>query len=463
MMQLQTISNAIGATLLFKSKEDGSEQDNNVLIKGVTTDSRTACTGQLFVALKGERFDAHDYVAQAEKNGATAALLERQIKTELPVLLVENSLQSLGKTAKWWRHQFEIPVIGITGSVGKTTVKEMLGSIFAQTGKGVVTQGNLNNEIGVPLTLTRLQKDDLYAIVEMGMSNAGEISRLTDMVQPNVALINNAAAAHLEELGTLQAVAKAKGEIFEGLAKKGTAVINADDEFADYWKKLVGDKKIISFGLHKPSDVTAGYQLVEQGSIIQLVFQQQEIEINLPLMGKHNVSNALAAASVALAAGLSLQQIRDGLQDCNNAKGRLQRSLINGVTVIDDTYNANPASMRAAIDVLAAANGVRKVLIVGDMGELGATSESAHIEVGEYAKHSGIDELYACGELSQLIAQGFGKQAYWFDNKQDLLNELKNKLTSDWYVLVKASRFAAMEEVVDGIHKILTTNNFSRN
>lgn len=453
MMQLQVIAKAIGATLL----------GNDVAINGVTTDSRKKCTGDLFVALKGERFDAHEYVNQAEQNGAAAALLEREVQTKLPVLLVENSLASLGRTAKWWRQQFDIPVVGITGSVGKTTVKQMAGSIFAQIGKGVVTEGNLNNEIGVPLTLTRLREDDLYAVVEMGMSYIGEISRLTDMAQPSVALVNNAAAAHLEGLGSLEAVAQAKGEIFEGLANDGIAIINADDTFADYWKDLASKKQIMTFALENAADVTADYELNGFGSVIKLKSEQGEVTINLPLPGKHNVSNALAAASLALASGLSLEQIRVGLEKCSNAKGRLQISQNQGVTIIDDTYNANPASMRAAIDVLSETQSQYKVLIVSDMGELGNESDSAHKEIGDYASKRGINKLYACGELSKLTAQAFGEHGYWFNDKQALLEELKISLQPGLCVLVKASRFAAMEEVVDGINQILSSNGAMRN
>ena len=304
MMQLSQVSQAV----------DGQMIGKDVALLGLTTDTRFQCNDQLFVALKGENFDAHDFVAQAEHAGASALLVEHEVDSELPKVIVVDCHQALKDIASWWRAQFVIPVIGVTGSVGKTRVKEMLGCIFSEIGQGVVTQGNLNNEIGMPLTLMKLDKDDRYAIVEMGMNHAGEIDRLTRIAKPTIAVINNAAAAHLEGLGTVEAVAKAKGEIFAGLSDDGVAVINADDTYANLWRELIGERHSWSFGFSESADVRAEYETKQYGLKIKVKAPEQEFKVKLATFGKHNVSNALAAIAVALCANIPAKLIAAGLE-----------------------------------------------------------------------------------------------------------------------------------------------------
>jgi len=447
MMQLAHISDAIDGQLIGMDR----------LLEGVTTDSRGDCSDRLFIALSGPNFDAHDFIPQAQQQGAVAALVQRDIDTQLPLIKVADTQVALTQMAAWWRHQFVLPVIGVTGSVGKTTVKEMLGAIFAELGKGLVTHGNLNNEIGVPLTLLRLKPNDLYAIIEMGMNHAGEISRLTEMAKPTIALINNAGEAHLEGLGSVEAVAKAKGEIFQGLAQDGTAIINADDDYASMWQVLAAKHKQISFGLSNKADVTATYEN-ENGNIVMQVMAlcsmfEHRFEVTLSAFGEHNVSNALAAIAASLAANIPLDLIINGLSNYQTVGGRLNPKHLGALLLIDDTYNANPASMQAAINVLANYKTQTKYLIVGDMGELGDDVEAAHIAVGDYAKQQGIDCLYACGMFAEQVAQAFSGVAHSFTSQDALIEFLSDHLPDEGVCLVKGSRFTHMEKVVEFIDK----------
>lgn len=438
MMQLSQVSEAVKGQLIGQ----------DAFVQGVSTNTRDACDERLFIALKGENFDAHDFLPQAEHAGATAAMLDRVVETTLPTILVDDTHQALKDMAAWWRAQFVIPLVGVTGSVGKTTVKEMLGAIFAELGKGVVTQGNLNNEIGVPLTLLRLQEGDRYAVIEMGMNHRGEISRITHIARPTIALVNNAAAAHLEGLGSIEAVAQAKGEIFEGLSADGVAVINADDRFAATWKEMVGARKVITFGLHAEADVTADYQQHNDALEIKVAVGDKSKKIQLQTMGEHNVRNALAAVAVAVAANIPLAKIKHGLEAYRPIGGRLNVHRIGAKTLIDDTYNANPASMAAAIAVLS--DYADSCLITGDMGELGDSAEAAHRELGRLAARSGIAQLYACGEFAPLVAQSFGEGAFAFAQQDQLIQALTNQFNAD-AVLVKGSRSAKMERVVQAL------------
>lgn len=448
MMHLAQISQALNGQLM------GSD----VALSGVTTDTRGSCHGELFVALKGDRFDAHDFVADAQQAGAAAVLIDHDVDSSLPKVLVTDTHQALKEFAAWWRAQFVIPVIGVTGSVGKTTVKEMLGCIFAEMGKGVVTKGNLNNEIGLPLTVLRLQQDDQYAILEMGMNHAGEISRLTSIAKPTIAMVNNAAAAHLEGLGTVEGVAKAKGEIFEGLSDDGVAVINADDQYVELWRELIGERQTVSFGLSKEADVTAEYQLTQNGLRLNVKAANESFKVTLATLGKHNVSNALAAIAVATSANIPIDLIQAGLSKYRPLGGRLNADSVGGVTLIDDTYNANPASMQAAIEVLAQYD--NSILIVGDMGELGDSVEAAHRQVGVVAADNHIDHLYACGNFAELVASSFSGDGQSFNTQDALLTCLSDTLLgktakTNTAILVKGSRFARMENVVKHINEIL--------
>ncbi|HSI38189.1 MAG TPA: UDP-N-acetylmuramoyl-tripeptide--D-alanyl-D-alanine ligase [Methylotenera sp.] len=420
----------------------------------VGADSRKIVPGQLFVALKGEHFDGHDFAEQAIKQGAAAVLVSSP-SSATPAIVVKDTYQGLGELAAYWRNKFAMPVAAITGSNGKTTVKEMLASILRAAAKApeavLATQGNLNNHIGLPLTMLNLNAQHRYAVIEMGMNHTGEISYLTKLAKPTVALINNAGSAHIGELGSFEAIARAKGEIFEGLADDGIAVINADDVFAPLWKTLIGQHETISFGLKNTADVSASYELQADASALDIKTPQGQFSTVLPTPGLHNVMNALAATSAALAMGVELSAIAEGLQNYAGVKGRLQHLKgINGALVIDDTYNANPLSMKAAIDVLMAKSG-EKLLVLGDMGELGDDAAALHTEIGSYAKAAGVDALFTLGTLSQEMATAFGAGAKHYASAEALASELAAKLKATSVVLVKGSRFMAMERIVKEI------------
>jgi UDP-N-acetylmuramoyl-tripeptide--D-alanyl-D-alanine ligase len=445
MMLLSEAANAIQATLL------GAD----VTFTSVGTDSRSVTKAQLFVALKGDNFDGHSFAAQAIAQGAAAVLISDKALNVQPAILVDDTCQSLGELAEYWRSKFDIPLAAVTGSNGKTTVKEMLASILRaacdQPDEVLATVGNLNNHIGLPLTLLKLNAQHRYAVAEMGMNHTGEISYLSKIGKPTVALINNAGNAHIGELGSFEAIARAKGEIFEGLAEDGTAVINADDVFAPLWLGLAGQRKIMTFGLKNKADVTAQYQLHASASDIEITTPQGAVKVNLPTPGLHNVMNALAATSAALAMGTSLQAIASGLENYAGVKGRLQQKAgLNGALVIDDTYNANPMSMKVAIDVLMAMPG-EKILVLGDMGELGDNAAEMHAEIGSYAKASGLKSLFVLGDMSAETAKAFGAGAKHYATPQDLVTDLRKQMQQGTNVLVKGSRFMAMERVVNEI------------
>lgn len=428
----------------------------DVLFTSVGTDSRAIAQGQLFVALKGEKFDGHTYAAEALAQGAAAVMVNQSANLSgLTALVVEDTYQALGQLATYWRGKFSLPVVAITGSNGKTTVKEMVAAILrteaGQDGRVLATLGNLNNHIGLPLTLLKLREHHRYTVVEMGMNHRGEIRYLTKIGKPDVAVINNAGNAHLGELGSYEAIAEAKGEILEGLGVAGIAILNADDRFFSFWETLVNGKKIIKFGLQSPADVTASYQLQTAGSALELNTPQGKVSVHLPVPGLHNVMNALAAIAAVLALNVPLASVKVGLENFHSAKGRLQvLQGLQGATVIDDTYNANPASMKAAIDVLQACAG-KRILVLGDMGELGEDAPAMHKEVGEYAKHAGIDALYSLGDVSVEMSKAYGSGAKHYETLETLIDDLKKLLQANTTVLVKGSRFMAMERVVKAI------------
>lgn len=425
----------------------------DVEFHGVSTDTRSLPAGALFIALRGPRFDAHDYVAEAAARGAVALLVERAVDSPLPQLIVRDTRLALGRLAAAWRLHCNTPLVAITGSNGKTTVKEMSRAIFAQSGAVLATEGNLNNDIGVPLTLLRLTPQHRHAVIEMGANHAGEIAYLSDLAQPDAAVITNAGPAHLEGFGSVEGVARAKGEIYRGLRENGVAVINADDAFADLWRGMAGTQRQLCFGMAPEATVTARWQPEGCGSRLWLQTPVGEAELLLPVPGRHNVMNALAAAALALALDLSLEAIRRGLEGMQGVAGRLaRRAAFNGAQLIDDSYNANPASMRAAIDVLAACAAPR-ILVVGDMGELGANAMQLHREVGAYARSAGIDALYATGPLSLATVEGFGMRAQHFADCAALAAALRKVLTVDSTVLVKGSRSARMERVVEALQE----------
>lgn len=427
----------------------------DVEINSVGIDSRSIKQGQLFVAIKGENFDGHDYVAQSLSGGAAAALVE--VHKNTTAVKVKDTRLALGDLAAYWRKKIKAPIVAITGSNGKTTVKEMLASILmvaaGSPDKVLATQGNLNNDLGMPLTLLKARPDHAYVILEMGMNHLGEISYLTNLAKPNIAIVNNAGEAHLGELGSMDAIAKAKGEIFEGLTNDGIAIINQDDVYADFWKTLSNHHRQITFGLNSNADVTATFQLKEMCSELRLKTQAGEVTFDLPVAGIHNVRNALAASAVATALNISLKNIAEGLAGFSGVKGRLQEKIgRSDSVVIDDTYNANPVSMKAAIDVLGARQGER-VLVMGDMGELGSDAEHMHAEIGRYARQIGIEKLFAIGQLSRQAAEAFGLKAKHYDSIDVLSDDILSLMNAKTTVLVKGSRFMQMERVVEKITK----------
>lgn len=442
MMQLSTIANALNAQML------GSD----VTFTSVGTDSRHITQDQLFVALKGDKFDGHAYAAQALKDGAAAVMIADANLAVSPAIVVKDTYQALGEMAAFWRDQFTLPIAAITGSSGKTTVKEMLAAILsaASGDKAAVlaTEGNLNNHIGLPLTLLKLHAQHQFAVIEMGMNHAGEIRYLTKLTKPQVALINNAGTAHIGELGSRENIAKAKAEIFEGLSKNGTAVINADDDFAADWLAQNQDKKIMTFGLNKKADVSAQYQTEDGAMQLQLSTPNGAAQVKLHVLGEHNVRNALAASAAALALGVSLDDVVTGLGQFASVKGRLNwLQGLHGARLIDDTYNANPDSMRAAIDVLSTQQGT-PILVMGDMGELGDDAADMHAQIGQYAQQKGIAQLLATGDLSAHAVQHFGANAQHFLTKEALIAGVLPLMKSGATVLVKGSRFMRMEQVV---------------
>lgn len=423
----------------------------NPPITGVATDTRKAMPGALFVALKGERFDAHDFVADARARGAAAALVSRPVDVDLPQLLVADTRLALGELAAAWRRQLAPKVIGLTGSCGKTSVKEMIAAILRLDGRTLATQGNLNNEIGVPLTLLQLSADDRYAVIEMGANHRGEIAYCASLAVPDVALVTLVAPAHLEGFGSIDGVAEAKAEIYQALPPTATAVINADDAYAGVFRLRAGVRAQLAFGLHAGADVRAVDVSLGADSRAQFTLclpDGDQRRIHLPLPGKHNVMNALSAAAATFALGLKGELIARGLQQAPSVAGRLiLRRALAGGTVIDDTYNANLGSVKAAIDVLASRAGQR-TLVLGDMGELGASADSMHAEAGAYAKAAGIERLLTLGTLSRAATAAFGAGGEHFSDLDTLLARLQGQPGSSDTLLVKGSRSARMERVV---------------
>lgn len=418
---------------------------------GISTDTRTLDTENLFFALVGPRFDGHGYVEQARMKGAAAAVVNYPVTTPLPLLQVADTQQALGQLARHWRARFSIPVVGITGSNGKTTVKEMIAAILSCLGPVLATKGNLNNDIGVPLTLAGLNAEHGSAVVEMGANHAGEIAYLAGLARPTVAIVTNAGPAHLEGFGSLEGVARAKGELFAALAADAIAIINADDPYATLWHELAQGHQILTFGLTPTADVTASYTSGIDGTSLELRTPQGTIGLHLPLLGRHNLVNALGAAAAALAAGASLAQVRQGLESLGSVSGRLQRKKRrDGGLVIDDTYNANPASLQAAIDVLKEFSGERW-LVLGDMAELGDNAATLHAEVGAYAAQAGIDRLFTLGALAGHAARACGRSAQTFADINPLIAALEENLRTDITVLIKGSRSMGMERVVQAL------------
>ena len=424
----------------------------DVEFHGVSTDTRSLQRGNLFVALSGPNFDGHRFVPEAAAKGAVAALVSERVDTALPQLVVPHTRTGLGQLAAAWRARFSLPLIAVTGSNGKTTVKEMIAAIVAQSGPVLVTHGNFNNDIGVPLTLFRLDGKQRYAVIEMGANHAGEIGTLTRIAQPTVALITNAGPAHLEGFGSIAGVAHAKGEIFGGLSADGIAVINADDAYAELWRTLAGRHRTLSFGLTQPADVSAQWEAHADGSVLHLVTPAGRLALRLKLPGQHNVMNALAATAAALAAGAPLTDIQYGLENMQPVAGRLHiRAGRNGARIIDDSYNANPASLAAGLAVLAAQPGM-KWLVLGDMAELGPDAGHLHSEVGRAARAAGAEQLYCVGALSREAAQTFGPGAHHFATQHELIDALTAALATALTTTVARKHAEAITLLVKGSH-----------
>ena len=433
---------------------ESTYQGDDVTFTGCSTNSREINSGELFIALKGERFDGHDFINDAVKRGACAALIDKNDSISIPSIQVTNTRYAMGTLAQKWRNNFDIPLVAITGSNGKTTVKEMLTSILRLKAPVLSTRGNLNNDIGVPLTLFGMGHEHQYAVIEMGANHPGEIARLSQIARPTVAVITQCAPAHLEGFGSIDGVARAKAEIYENLEPVGIAIINSDDTYADFWREKIPGLRQFSFGLDKPSDLTATsvHQSSESGKTNFILSSPAgSIDITLSLLGKHNVLNALAASACALCLDIDLTLIKQGLEKMIAVKGRLElKSGFGNSKIIDDTYNANPASLDAAIKVLSAFQG-KRWLVLGDMGELGPDAGKLHKEVGVKAAANGIDKLFSLGDLSQASTNSFGEGAQHFKVEEELITNIRNEINHEVTVLIKGSRAMHMENIVNAL------------
>lgn len=434
----------------------GELKGGDLSLDAVTTDTRKLTPGCLFVALKGERFDAHDFAEQAKEGGAGALLVSRPLAVDLPQVIVQDTRLAFGELAAWVRAQVPVRVVALTGSSGKTSVKEMTAAILSQCGNTLYTAGNLNNDIGVPMTLLRLTQEYDYAVIELGANHQGEIAWTVSLTRPEAALVNNLAAAHLEGFGSLAGVAKAKGEIFTGLPENGIAIMNADNNDWLNWQNIIGERKVWRFSPNATnSDFTAtNVHVTSHGTEFLLQTPGGSIDVLLPLPGRHNIANALAAAALSMAVGATLEAIKTGLANLKAVPGRLfPVQLAENQLLLDDSYNANVGSMTAAVQVLSEMPGYR-VLIVGDMAELGAESEACHVQVGEAAKAAGIDCVLSSGKLSKAISDASGVGEHFAD-KAALIARLQTLIAEQQIItiLVKGSRSAAMEEVVRALQE----------
>ncbi len=428
--------------------------DGDVHFDCVSTDTRGARPGCLFFALRGERFDAHDFVAQAASGGAVAVVVERRVNTPLPQIVVADTRRALGAAAAAWRARFALQLIAVAGSNGKTTVTQMIAAILAQAfgaERRCATRGNLNNDIGVPLTLFELNAQHRVAVVELGMNHLGEIAYLAALARPTVALVNNAQREHQEFMSSVEATAYENGAAISALAPDGTAVFPADDNCAAIWRQLAGTRRVLDFARQGRAAVTAQFQALPTGTHLQLATPAGAIDVELQVTGAHNAHNALAAAAAALAVGAQPEHIRAGLASFAPVPGRGVRVLLaGGAVLIDDSYNANPDSVRAAIDVLADC-GAPRVLILGDMGEVGAQGAAFHREAGAYARSRGIERLLAVGEASRAAVASFGAGAQHFEAIESLIDAARAEAISPATLLAKGSRFMRIERVVEGL------------
>jgi len=428
----------------------GQLQGEDKCISSLSTDTRNLHQGDLFVALEGDRFDGHAFINKDIESLAVGVLVHKQVDTTLPSITVDDTLKGLSRWAQAWRHVVAPKLAAITGSNGKTTVKQMLSNVLSLAGSTCYTQGNLNNHIGVPLTLLTLREYHEYAVIEMGANHFGEINHLSCLAEPDIAIITNAGPAHLEGFGSVEGVSRAKGEIMNGLGEAGVIVLNADDQYLDAWLSMARDRNltVVTFGFNDKADVKG---VAHNGNHLAIKIGSQTIEVNLPLPGKHNACNALGVAAVAYQLNIDLALIKQGLESAHHVQGRLQtKQGLAGSIILDDTYNANPGSLSAAIEVLCA-QPKEPWLVIGDMGELGEEAEQIHAQIGIKAKSAGVKKLFALGELSKHAVNSFGHQASHFDEHNQLSEALLAQLNDNCCVLVKGSRAMHMEDVVDSL------------
>ncbi|QMV15336.1 UDP-N-acetylmuramoyl-tripeptide--D-alanyl-D-alanine ligase [Vibrio spartinae] len=426
---------------------------DDVYIHAISTDTRHIDKGALFIALVGERFDAHDFAAQAIEQGAQALLVSRALKVNVPQIVVRDTRQALGTVAAWVHQQCQTKTVAITGSCGKTTVKEMVAEILAQKGRVLYTQGNFNNEIGVPLTLLRSCPEDDFAIIELGANHVGEIAYTTRLVRPDAALVNNVAASHLEGFGSLEGVKVAKGEIFEGLAPGATAVINLDSQGNALWDKVLADKHVVTFSQQQTSADFYAQSIRLDASArpsFTLIAPQGQRDVQLNIIGEHNITNALAAAALATAAGATLDEIKNGLENAENVPGRVDVSMLTSqICLIDDSYNASVPAVKSAIDLLATFSAVRW-LVLGNMAELGDESLALHRQVGEHAAPFGFDYVLTYGEDAKVISEVC--QGVHFSSHQHMMEYIERQLDNDQnqehVLLVKGAHSAGMGKIV---------------
>jgi UDP-N-acetylmuramoyl-tripeptide--D-alanyl-D-alanine ligase len=444
-MTLSAVSAALGSKLI--GRDTGFSR--------VSIDTRTLKHGDLFVALKGENFDGNKFIPHAANKGACGAVVSSEVSASLASLKVNDTQIALGKLAEMNRSLYIGILVAITGSGGKTTTKNILSSIFSLNGKTSATRGNLNNEIGVPLTLLDIKEDDRYVIVEMGAAFPGDLNYLCNIAKPNVAVLLNAMPAHIQGFGSLEGVAAAKGEILSDLSATDVAVINRDSSFYKQWRKRAGSARIIDFGLDRSAQISASKLcfLAEGATQFDLRTPQGSRTVTLKLLGRHNVMNAMAATAAAIAAEIDIDVICKGLESVQAVCGRLCPLVgINDFLLIDDSYNANPEAVKAAIDVLAQYQG-KRYLLLGDMGELGDDARLRHAEVGRYALEQGIDFLWGMGSLTAEAVNEFGSNARMFSEKSEIIRAAKLEISAEDTVLVKGSRFAAMDEIVEALNK----------
>jgi UDP-N-acetylmuramoyl-tripeptide--D-alanyl-D-alanine ligase len=436
----------------------GTAVGGDVVFSGLATDSRTVAAGELFVTLRGPSFDGHDFLDAAHRRGAAAAMLER-LPAPLPAIRVHDARSAMGRLAAAWRERFDVETVGVTGSNGKTTVKEMTAAILTRDAPVLATRGNLNNDIGVPLTLARLAPEHRRLVVEMGANHAGEIAALAAMARPRVGVITQVAPAHLEGFGSVEGVANAKGELITALPTDGVAVVEAEGRWLALWRRLAAGRRLITFGDCAAADVRAEHVATAQGTRLTLHTPQGAVSLTLRLPGRHNALNAAAAAAAALALGVPLACVRDGLEAVQPVPGRLTVRSRGDLLVLDDTYNANPTSLGVALEVLEAYPPPRW-LALGDMGELGAEGAALHARAAEQARAAGVERLFATGDLSREAVQAFGKGARHFPDRDALAAAVAAALEdagTPVHVLVKGSRSAAMEAVVDALLEGETT------